>query len=298
MNQKKINIDKKAAIWTAICIGSLCALLIFFGFKAQHTMEESGMLINFGDTETGSGAIEPAKNTPPPVKQTPPPPPPKQVATSSPKEALNTQDFEEAAAIASAKKKAEKEKKQKENQEALERQQEIEHLKKIEQEKALEVERLRQEELKRIEEARLAKEAQAEAIRQQTSNAFGKANSNAQSQGTTTGNGNQGSTNGGLDTNGNGLGTNGNWSLAGRNLIGSLPKPTYNVQKEGVVVIEIAVDKLGNVISAQAILKGSTTQDAQLWKLAKEAALKAHFNANPAAASKQIGTITYHFELH
>jgi colicin import membrane protein len=150
----------------------------------------------------------------------------------------------------------------------------------------------------RLEKERLAREASAEAIRQQTSNAFGKTTNNSQSQGSAKGTGNQGDPNGSTTSNGNGLGSSGNWSLAGRSLQGSLPKPSYKLQKEGIVVVEIAVNRNGKVMSASPILRGSTTQDSQLWKLAKEAALKAQFNANPTAQAKQVGTITYKFVLN
>lgn len=299
------HIDKKAALWTAISMSVILLLLLFFGFKAVQEEEEMGMLINFGNTDTGQGNVEPAKATPPP-KVTPPPPTPKpQVETpSAPKEEIETQDFEEAAAIAAAKKKEKERKLKEEKDRQIERQKEIDRQKEIKRQEEeterqrLEVERLEQE---RIEQERLAQEAKAEAIRQQTSNAFGKTNNPSEGQGVAGGEGNQGGTNGSTESNnykGSGLGTNGNWSLAGRNLVGALPKPNFKLQKEGIVVVEISVDKTGKVTNATPILRGSTTQDSQLWKLAKEAALKAQFNANPGAQAKQVGTITYHFVLN
>lgn len=305
MKNKQPNIDKKATVCTAISMTIIMLLLLFFGFKSKAPEEESGMLINFGNTDTGQGNIEPAKTTPPVKTTTPPPKPKPQVETpSAPKEEIETQNFEEAAAIAAAKKK-EQEKKLKEEQEReiqrqkeIERQQEIKRQEEIAEQKRLEEERLEQE---RIEQERLAQEAKAEAIRQQTSNAFGKSNNDSQSQGIAGGEGNQGGLNGSTESNnysGNGLGSGGNWSLAGRSLVGTLPKPNFKLQKEGVVVVEISVDRTGRVTNASPILRGSTTQDTQLWKLAKEAALKAQFNANPGAQAKQVGTITYHFVLN
>ena len=296
MDNTKRHIDKKAAVWTAITMGVLTVLLMVFGFSAATLEEESGMLINFGNTEDASGAVEPAQASPP-VKTTPPPPPPPQVEKSSPSpEDINTQDFEEAAAIEAAKKKEEKIKQEKIEQE-LEKQREIERQKEVERQKEIEAERIRQEEIARLEQERLAKEAKAEAIRQQTNNAFGKTNNNSQSQGNSVGTGNQGAENGSTTSNGNGLGTSGNWSLAGRSMNESLPIPKLDVQKEGTVVVEISVDRNGRVTSANPILKGSTTQDAQLWKLAQEAAKRAKFNADPTAQIKQLGTITYKFIL-
>lgn len=298
MDKNKAHINPKAATCTVICMLVLGVLMFLFGFKAMTPIEESGMLINFGDTETGSGQIEPRRATPPTKKTPPPPPKVKPQKAEAAKEEINTQDFEEAAAIEAAKKK-EKERKKQERLEKKRLEQERIEKERIEQER-LEKERLEQERLEkeRLEKERQEREAKAEAIRQQTSNAFGKSNSDSQSQGTTQGSGNQGSLNGSTTSNGNGLGTSGNWSLAGRSLQGSLPKPNYKIQKQGTVVVEITVDRNGKVISATPILRGSTTQDAQLWKLAQEAAIKARFNANPTAQAKQIGTITYKFVLN
>jgi colicin import membrane protein len=300
LEDNKRNIDRKAAFWTTVTMAIILALLFLFGFKTLH-QEESGMLINFGDSETGTGHIEPAKNDPAP--KITPPPKPQVESPSAAQEELETQNFEEAAAIEAAKKKEKKRKvkEDKERQEALERQREIERLEEIERQKELEKERIRKEDERRIEEERKAREAKAEAIRQQTSNAFGQSNNNSEGQGITKGEGNQGGANGSINSNnysGNGLGTSGDWSLAGRSLMGSLPKPRFSIQKEGKVAVEIHVDREGNVISATPILKGSTTQDAQLYQLAKEAALKAKFNANPGAKAKQVGTITYRFVLN
>lgn len=258
------------------------------------------MLINFGNTETGSGQIEPPKATPPPVKATPPPPEPQAQVANSAKEDINTQDFEEAAAVEAAKKKEDERKIKEANEKELEVQKnlDIERLKTIERQEAIELERLRQEELDRIEKERQEQEAKAEAIRQQTSNAFGKTSNDSQGQGTTDGEGNQGSLDGSTTSNGNGLGSGGKWSLAGRSIKGSLPEPNYKLQKSGIVVVEISVDQTGKVTSATPGKKGSSTLDPELLKLAKEAALKAQFNANPTAQAKQIGTITYNFVLN
>lgn len=267
--------------------------MFLFGFKSTIQPEESGMLINFGDTETGSGQIEPPKATPP-VKKTPPPPPPKVETPSAAKEAINTQDFEEAAAIAAAKKKEEEKIAKEAEEREIKRQQELE----LEQQKAreeqeaieaIEAERQRQEELKRLEQER-----QAEDIRKLGA-AFGKTNNDSQSQGTGEGTGNQGSPEGSTTSNGNGLGTSGNWSLAGRDIQGKLPEPDLPLQKYGKVVVEIAVDSNGKVISATPGKQGTTNLDPELLRLAKEAAEKARFTSSSKV--KQIGFITYIFEL-
>lgn len=76
-----------------------------------------------------------------------------------------------------------------------------------------------------------------------------------------------------------------------------IPIPEYTQQVEGRVVVEISVDKLGNVISAKPGIKGSTTTNAYLLEKAKQAALRAKFNAKPDAPDEQRGTIVYNFLL-
>ncbi|MEI6853748.1 MAG: hypothetical protein WCL06_12950 [Bacteroidota bacterium] len=74
-----------------------------------------------------------------------------------------------------------------------------------------------------------------------------------------------------------------------------LPKPIYNSKNEGIVVVDIWVDKNGNVTKAIAGGRGSTTTNQQLWKLAGDAAKRATFSVNAKAPEEQKGTITYNF---
>lgn len=271
-------------------------LLIFFGMKAME-QEEEGLLVNFGDSQTGFGVEEPMEaQAPPKVEPTTPPPPAEtKPAKSSPdKEAVNTQDFEEAAALKEAKKKKETEDKAKRDEEnrIKAEQTRIAREEAERKRKAEEAERKRQEEL-----TRKAAETQS-----RVKNAFGgKGTGSGTSEGDTKGDGNQGHVTGdpnSTNRTGSGLGSKGSgYSLTGRSLMGTLPKPEYNIQEEGIVVVEITVDKNGVVTSANPILRGTTTQNAYLWKVAKEAALRAKFNSDPNAAASQRGTITYHFIL-
>lgn len=86
------------------------------------------------------------------------------------------------------------------------------------------------------------------------------------------------------------------YSLGGRKSQ-KIPIPEYTQQVEGRVVVEISVDKLGNVISAKPGVKGSTTTNSYLLEKAKQAALRAKFNAKPDAPDEQRGTIVYNFLL-
>ena len=88
-----------------------------------------------------------------------------------------------------------------------------------------------------------------------------------------------------------------NVQLKGRRQEGSLPKPEYEVQIDGKIVVQIWVDQNGNVTDAMAGVPGTTINDTKLWKAAEKAALGSKFNASSTAPIKQTGTITYFFKL-
>ncbi len=121
------------------------------------------------------------------------------------------------------------------------------------------------------------------------------------SEGITEGEGNQGSITGSPDSDNyaDGLSTGGggiNFSLAGRNPV-SIPKPEYNTQVSGTIVVRIKVNRDGKVTSAEPGYKGTNILDENLLEAARKAALKARFNSKSDAAYTQTGTITYHFVL-
>jgi len=88
-----------------------------------------------------------------------------------------------------------------------------------------------------------------------------------------------------------------NAKLAGRSIHGTLPRPSYNVQASGKVVVQIWVDNYGEVQKAVAGVEGTTVTDQTLWQAARKAALGAHFNMSADAPALQEGTITYIFNL-
>jgi TonB family protein len=139
----------------------------------------------------------------------------------------------------------------------------------------------------------------AATIRNQAANAFGTLAEKDNSQGSTlAGKGNQGIPNG--DTNakndfGEGSGY-GHFSLNGRSLNGGLPYPSFSIQEEGTVVVQITVNPIGNVIASSISLKGTTTDNSILRNAALSAAKKARFNSMEGSQN-QSGTITYHFRL-
>jgi len=93
---------------------------------------------------------------------------------------------------------------------------------------------------------------------------------------------------------GDGSGDGISYSLGGRGSL-MLHKPSYDSKEQGKVVVTIKVDKKGNVTSAVAGAKGTNVSDQTLWQLAKDAALKSRFVADPDAPDTQVGTITYIF---
>jgi TonB family protein len=310
--QKKYNIQ--GVIGSVIFHILILLLLIFFGLSTLPE-EEEGILVNLGNVTTGLGEIEPPKSTSQPTSTEPsstPPPPPVEKTSPKSEEAIKTQDYDEAPEIKST------EEIKKEQEEKLKRQQEEEARK-----KQLEEERKRREEAERIaraeaeakrkaEEERKRREAEerrkreeqqriADEARNKVGSAFGKSNSTSTSEGDAGGSGNQGYVTGDPNSKsrtGSGLGKSGSgFDLTGRSLIGTLPNPNYSIQEDGIVVVQITVDKYGKVVSAEYQLKGSTTQNSTLKRAAIEAAKKARFNSDPNATAFQKGTITYHFEL-
>ncbi len=75
------------------------------------------------------------------------------------------------------------------------------------------------------------------------------------------------------------------------------PAPKYNCNEEGTVVVEIVVDKGGNVIDVKTGLKGTTNNSKCLLDACKDAALKSKWEANENAPEKQVGIISYNFSL-
>ncbi|MBI5218892.1 MAG: energy transducer TonB [Bacteroidia bacterium] len=84
------------------------------------------------------------------------------------------------------------------------------------------------------------------------------------------------------------------FSLKGREAK-TLPVPEYNDNDQGKVVVEVIVDRDGNVKRVSEG-KGTTTSSQILIKAAKKAAMNAKFTKNPDAAEEQKGSITYIFK--
>ena len=146
------------------------------------------------------------------------------------------------------------------------------------------------------EKAERERKAAEEAARKRVAGAFGKG-AQMGSKGTTEGEGVQGSPTGNSSSGATaGTGGYGTFNLGGRSIgEGGLPRPVYNVQDEGKVVVTITVNPAGQVI-ATSINRQTNTVNPALRKAAEDAAKKARFNT-VSGLNNQTGTITYYFNL-
>jgi TonB family protein len=291
---------KNGIIGTVIFHGILLLMLLLMGFFTPLPLPgEEGILVNFGDSETGLGEMEPSpivqqeeptQSSPEEVAAVTPPPP----ANPEPsKQEVVTQDVEQTAAIEAARKKREEERLR---QAELERQRQAE----LERQRAeVEARRKAEEERKRIAE-----------IESRTKGAFGTPATGGAGTGSGTGSsqgvsypgGNQGVPTGDPNAGtygqgGRGSGSSGSgisYSLAGRTA-SATPKPSYPGREEGTVVVKITVDRSGKVTQAEPGQRGSTTMNPDLLDAARRAALQAKFNVDNDAPAFQTGTITYRF---
>ncbi|MFT5749243.1 MAG: colicin import membrane protein [Ancylomarina sp.] len=301
-------------VGTVLFHAGVLALLFYLGFRTPLPLpEEEGIVINFGNTDQGAGNKRPAPSQSRPARKSKPSLKKKETvkpvkkAASSPKEKILTQNTEDAPALPSAQeiaKKKDKEEKAKQLKKRKDLAKKVEAEKqRLSEQKKLEEEKAEQERFAELERERLAEEARQDkivSINNKTKNAFGSGTSNTSSQGKTFPSGNQGQKNGSPDSDNytsSGLGNKGySFDLKGRNSI-SIPKPKYNLQESGKVVVEVTVDRNGKVTNARPGVSGSTTANINLLEAAKKAALKASFNSDSNAPAYQRGTITYHFQL-
>ena len=147
-------------------------------------------------------------------------------------------------------------------------------------------------ERERLESERIAREAA-----EKMAAAFGKGSTMNDSGESEEGKGNEGSPQGNETVGAAaGAGGYGNFDLGGRNLAQrELPRPEYNVQDEGRVVVTITVNPEGRVIKTSVNPRTNTTNSA-LRQAALKAASQAVFE-KVDELTNQTGTITYYFKL-
>jgi outer membrane biosynthesis protein TonB len=97
--------------------------------------------------------------------------------------------------------------------------------------------------------------------------------------------------------NGAGAGKPVSFSLTGRKA-SNLPVPRDRFDEAGRVVVEIFVNQQGIVKRAKAGVKGSTTSNPNLLEIARKAALSSVFSVSEDAPEEQRGTIIYNFILN
>jgi len=256
---------RNGLIGTVVFHLSLLMLLFFMAFRTPLPLpEEQGIMVDFGNTDLGLGNFEPRLSDPARVQP--------QTATSTttqPQENL-TQDIEETAALPEksvTKPAAEISPRETQTQTQSPS---AEQSKPVEQERTVDPRSLFP--------------------------GRGDASSTATSQGEAGGQGNQGSPTGAPNVHVYGEGIDIGGGLADRGIVGGLPRPVYNVQEHGVVVVSITVDRNGNVTNATAGARGTTTLNETLRNAAVRAAMQTKFSPNPNRI-EQTGTITYTFKL-
>lgn len=92
---------------------------------------------------------------------------------------------------------------------------------------------------------------------------------------------------------GNGTG----YDLGGRGAK-SLHRPNDDFIEEGNVVVDIWVNRAGQVVRAEVAQKGTTIINSEMRQKAKQAALRSTFQSDPDAPEEQHGTITYTFVIN
>ena len=273
---KRIDSHIYASVGTVVCLLLLLLLLFKLSMTAPVMEEEEGIVVTFGTAEDGGGMPDATPvDAITQVEQIPAPAAPEKPSNND----LMVQDDEESLALA---KQREEEARRKALEEELIRQ-------RREAEAKAEAERVAKE--KALAEQR-AKEQEAIDKANQLAALFGNAGT------TEGGNGdNASASSSGVKGNpvGKGFGeSNGNtWHLAGRD-VKSLPKPSDNFNQQGRVIVNIRVDKAGNVVSA-TVADGTTVSDRPTQQLALSAARQAKFTEGD---SEQIGSIVYNFKIN
>ncbi len=92
---------------------------------------------------------------------------------------------------------------------------------------------------------------------------------------------------------GNGTG----YDLGGRGAK-SLHRPNDDFNEEGIIVVDIWVDRAGKVTRAEIKQKGTTLINSDMRQKAVQAAKRSTFAADPDAPEEQHGTITYTFVIN
>lgn len=268
MEYREENNYPKAFIATGIILAALMAICYFIVFTAPPKPDEGtgGILVNYGTTDAGMGSDYMSKEEPSvaekanhtlPNKVTPAPPTEKKTQADNSDKKVLTQNNEDAPALTTNTKKPS-------NTVATQ-----------------------------------ATKAVAKPVVNQNALYKGKTNNGAGSgDGTTNTPGNQGKPTGSTLTNnynGTGSGNGGNLNLEQRSFV-NRPTVSDANRSTGKVVIDIHVDKNGNIIYAEAG-RGTTIVDEGLIERCIQAVKNAHVNALSSAPETQQGTVVFSFRV-
>ena len=281
-------------VGTLVLHAVLLVLLFLIAISKPKAQEEGGVPVMLGNMEMAQGNADPYTLTDVDILDEPQLPTevsaPEPVPTPPVESEMITQEDEPTVAV--PKKETPKPTPKKEAvKKETPKKEPVKPKEKTEAEKRAEAERLAAE--KKAAEEKAAAEAAAKRI----VGAFGKGTQMGSKGNADSGNGIQGSPTGNAaEGQTTGVGGYGTFDLNGRSLgPGGLPRPVYNVQEEGRVVVTITVNPAGQVIQT-SINKRTNTVNAALRKAAEDAARKARFNA-VGGVNNQTGTITYYFKL-
>ena len=289
-----MKISKIAGIIGTLLLHILLLLFLWwYNLSLPPQQEEGGVPVMLGNTEMAQGDADPYTMTEVDVLPQPETEVPEEVPASPEpevKQPLITQHEESPVKVKKEKPKKEAPKKKEEKK--VEKKKETP--KEVKQEKPKERPKEKTEAEKRAE----AEKAAAAAASSKIAGAFGKGSKMGSKGDGQSGTGIQGSPTGNSDTGkATGVGGKDTFDLDGRSLgPGGLPKPIYNVQDEGRVVVTIVVDPQGRVVSTDINKRRTNTVNPQLQKAALDAARKARFNTI-SGVDNQSGTITYYFKL-
>ena len=255
--------EKKSFAITSIIFVILFVLFFYLGLTSLDPPPENGIAINFGTTEFGSGNIQPTEA----IQSAPKATAAKQAASSN--DNILSQDIEEAVAI--------------------------KQTKKIQPSKETAKEEIKPKPKENPQPSKSTSDALSSILNGPKSD--GKARGG---QGNDNVAGDKGSLNGDPYANsyygsGSGTGNGSGWGLNGRS-ISSRGKEVQKCNEFGTVVVQITVNRSGNVIAAK-YTKGTTNTNPCLVEPALATARKYRWQADANAPATQIGFITVNFKL-
>ena len=269
MNTFQDKDKRKALVISIIIYAGLALLFLYFGLKyPDPPLEESGIEISMADygyDDVGSGDLEPSMSASTPQEEV--------SANESSEDQNDSPELEDVVT-------------QEESEVSLPKT--TPEVKKVESEKVTPVKENTETQSEKVQE-----------IDDKLKNVLGawEESENTDNEGSQPGTfGNEGVESGNLEGRGTFGGNGSSFELGGRSMIAG-PSIGEKPTEEGKVVLNIWVDRQGNILRISHNLQESTTTSQYLFNLAKKAAQKAKFNPSPSAAPEQKGKMTFIFIL-